>query len=348
MTYVTGVILALAGAIASNLGMNLQKLSKSQGQQRVGHSHKHHLYWCGTFCIALTQVLDFVALGLVSQSVVGALNGAGIASNLIWCNLFFGTTPHANQVYGLLVVCLGNLVVVLTSDATLHEYDIVMLEHLFHQPSFIIYIFIMTNLNVVGFLTRNVSHGHSTGRLRAPLLSGIWSGQTFLCCKMLSELVARSLASSEPNPFHHPLPYILIILLGCSLWIQQCFYNHILAFGDHDLLPIFSCTFIATCILASFCVFQEYSFISWRESLCLWTGLCLILVGIAIFQQHIDVITTHANIRATETAAHTDDSMFSTIELANMSATSHVTNGEITNHNVSSSLNQSEELALVG
>ena len=72
-----GAILAIVAAVISNIGTNVQKHSHTADEEAGKDDHvpyfKRVSWWTGFICTLVGSVLDFIALGLASQSLVAAL-----------------------------------------------------------------------------------------------------------------------------------------------------------------------------------------------------------------------------------------------------------------------------------
>jgi hypothetical protein len=119
-------------------------------------------------------------------------------------------------------------------------------------------------------------------RFRLSAITAVLGGQTFLCSKILAELVATSWNGN--NQLKHPFPYLIAVLLCLSAYVQQQFYARMLQECEPRHLAVFSCIFIVMTVVASFCVFQEYRFIAAEQSCLVWIGLTLAILGVLVFQ----------------------------------------------------------------
>ncbi len=272
--WIIGFILALTGAIATNLGMNLQKYSSQPPNRRW-------IFWVGFLLILITQIFDAIALVFISQSVVGALNAFGIGTNLIWNYVYFQLKPNLTQILGLMIVIIANILIIFNSDTTHHTYNVGDILGLIQSKSFCVYLMVIILLFVGIYYIRN--HQNSYVQLiRTVSIPGLLAGQTVLFVKIITHLMSTSIEAN--NQFIYPFTYILIMCLVLFIWIQQITYNQMIGNPaiDPNSISIYSCIFIMTTIFSSFCVFQEYLFISIISSLSICLCLILIIIGITM------------------------------------------------------------------
>ena len=77
-----GVSLALAGAVLSNFGTNLQKRTHMIDAKLPVEARTHYyarpLWWFGFFLVSVGALADFIALGQGTVSLVTAVGGAAV------------------------------------------------------------------------------------------------------------------------------------------------------------------------------------------------------------------------------------------------------------------------------
>ncbi len=265
---VIGCVLALLGTLTTNLGMNLQKYSTLSET-----NHPRSLWWIGFICIALTQILDFVALGLTTQTIVSTINALGISTNIGWGYYFFKRPPERLQYLGIIIIIGADIIIVLNADNQTHEVTIASIFVLIQNISFVIYILLMM---MIAWAIRH----------KSSMVSGVLSAQAFVCSKLIAGLTLTTIQSD--NQIVHPFFWLLVILLAVIIYFQQTTYQHMLKNSDHSEITTFSSVFILISVIASFCVFEEYSYISVTSSAVIWIAVMILIVGIALIRSTVN------------------------------------------------------------
>ncbi|KDO16148.1 hypothetical protein SPRG_18317, partial [Saprolegnia parasitica CBS 223.65] len=83
-----GATIAIAAAIGSNLGVNVQKRSHMQEDERPKHLQrpytKRPVWWLGMFLVVFGSLGDLFALGFAPQTLVASLGGGStIVANVL-------------------------------------------------------------------------------------------------------------------------------------------------------------------------------------------------------------------------------------------------------------------------
>lgn len=94
-TWTIGILLCIAGAIITSLGMALQKYAHSLNAQRPAHEQRHYVWlprwWAGFVCFVFGQLATVMSLGFGSEAVLSSLGSVALVSSLR-CALFCART----------------------------------------------------------------------------------------------------------------------------------------------------------------------------------------------------------------------------------------------------------------
>jgi len=107
-----GAILAIVAAVISNIGTNVQKHSHTADEEAGKDDHvpyfKRVSWWTGFICTLVGSVLDFIALGLASQSLVAALGGGmTLITNVVVARFYNNEKTYWTDVTGVVFIIIG-------------------------------------------------------------------------------------------------------------------------------------------------------------------------------------------------------------------------------------------------
>jgi hypothetical protein len=269
-----GAILALIAAILSNLGMTIQARWRTRSDA----------YWVGLSLIATAQVLDFLALADVSPVLIGAFLALGLATLPFWrWVLDRRSRPTRGELLGIAIIILADTLVVLSSSD--QALDLESLLTLLAATPSVVYACVSWIVLVVLFTRATKPHVHP---LESAMLPALLGAQLFLGSKVLS----GCLFHSASDAVQHPLFWLVFVLVLLLVWFQQRTYRSMLQNGSAGILPVFQCFWMLHVALMSFVALQEYAMLPWRDSLRIWIGMALLLVGVGLLQQTADVAAT--------------------------------------------------------
>ena len=152
-----GATIAIAAAIASNLGVNVQKRShnceglKSLAMQRP--YTRRPMWWFGMALVIFGALADFVALGFAAQTLVASIGGGStIFANVVFAHYWLKQELYITDIIGVALVTVGVITLACASSEGGH-YTIDEIYTLMQAPQFIAYIFI-TVVFVVALMIR--------------------------------------------------------------------------------------------------------------------------------------------------------------------------------------------------
>ncbi|OQS05020.1 hypothetical protein THRCLA_02791 [Thraustotheca clavata] len=152
-----GATIAIAAAIGSNLGVNVQKRSHDQEDQRPKHLRrpytKRPIWWLGMFMVVFGSLGDLFALGFAPQTLVASLGGGStIVANVLIARFWLKQQLYFTDMIGVALVSTGVVVLALSSSEE-GKYSVNELFVLMQAPGFIVYA-ILTTVFVASLLLR--------------------------------------------------------------------------------------------------------------------------------------------------------------------------------------------------
>jgi hypothetical protein len=150
MSWLLGACIALIGSIGSNFGLNLEKYSFTKNAalsvnlQRV--YYKQPLYLCGLLLVIIGSVFDFIALGLVAQSIVAPIGSITLVTNVLFAHYWLKEQVSSAELIGTGLILVGSLLAVTFGDHSDIDHSLSDILHLWTGLEFIIYIIICTLL----------------------------------------------------------------------------------------------------------------------------------------------------------------------------------------------------------
>ena len=137
-----GGILVVSASVVSNVSANIQKRSHNMEElrpvaERRGYARRK-LWWIGMLGVICGGVMDFVALGFASQTLVAALGGAASMLTNGTVSYFWNREPAGpTDLAGATAVVSGAAVFACTARAS-RAYSLAQLERLFVEPVFVV------------------------------------------------------------------------------------------------------------------------------------------------------------------------------------------------------------------
>jgi drug/metabolite transporter (DMT)-like permease len=145
--WAAGILLCLAGAAATNLGLTLQKRSFlnndacSPSKQRA--AGKQPLWLGGLFVFLIGQLLNLLAFGYTSQALAATLGSFSLVTNGVFAPCLLRERLTKPIVLSIGVIMAGSVAVVLSSSRAPQEYALDELVHLLQRPLFVAYLSVL-------------------------------------------------------------------------------------------------------------------------------------------------------------------------------------------------------------
>ena len=137
-----GSILVISASIVSNVAANVQKRSHNIEQLRPEEEQRPYvrrkLWWLGMAGVVVGGIMDFLALGFASQTLVASLGGAAsLITNAVVSHTWNRESAGISDCIGSLSIIAGSIVFAFTAQES-RSYTLMELEDLFIQPVFVV------------------------------------------------------------------------------------------------------------------------------------------------------------------------------------------------------------------
>jgi magnesium transporter len=291
------VACSLTLSFAAAVGINLQKLSMTREETMTikRPSYLQPLWCIGMAILIIDASADFVWIGLAPQSLLAPLGGLSLGFNILLAPIFHKKEKVTRKiVIATAWIYVGTIVTVLFAVDSAPTYSLKNLVEFIINPSFILYA-----LGCFAFQGSLAYHGmrqnNSFQTVHYCGLAGCFGGQTILFAKSASELVKTALITGDYQDWTtSPLPYLFVLGMIGTVLTQLNFLNTGLAkFDALVVVPIYQSFWNAFGITGGLIFFQEYKYMSTRDSVMYAIGILITLMGVAILVRERTVGKDH-------------------------------------------------------
>mmetsp|Transcript_25787 Transcript_25787/g.73040 ORF Transcript_25787/g.73040 Transcript_25787/m.73040 type:complete len:519 (+) Transcript_25787:194-1750(+) len=325
-----GVIMSILSSIASNLGVNIQKLSMTAELRKLSRdpSHQEKAYiFQRTWLIGLVFVIagsigDFAALGFAAQSLATPVGGFTMVANVVFAHFFLHEKLCKRDLVATALVVIGVVLVAASADKTEKTFALDCLLKLYERAVFIGYLVLLFFImGLIYMLTRwfekqkkENPRGESYRRWKRlhpvcpAALSGLIGAQSVLFAKCSAELI-KSTINGE-NQFAKWQTYVIILCMVFTIFNQL----HWLAVGLRSfdavlIIPVFQCFFITGGVIGGGVMFAEFSHLKTWEKILFVVGVGITVAGVVLLSQrdHDQVIAESASKVIPEFSGGTDE-----------------------------------------
>eukprot|EP00928_Gymnodinium_smaydae_P055977 TRINITY_DN39437_c0_g1_i1.p1 TRINITY_DN39437_c0_g1~~TRINITY_DN39437_c0_g1_i1.p1 ORF type:complete len:406 (-),score=76.76 TRINITY_DN39437_c0_g1_i1:81-1277(-) len=236
----TGVVICLVGSTSIALGLVLQKLSHERNAlSECPVSFTRQPWWIVGFVVFLIgQILNLVAMGMLSQLVLSCLGGYALIANAVFARCILGEMLRPVEILAMLGVVLGIVVVISCTPAVSDSaWDIDMMIAALCARTFLC---TCVALGVVMVCTFSLARSRTELKPVAwALLSSICGGYSVMFFKDVS-LLASAAAAGTAQPWLDYRAYCLLVAGLCCGSSQIHTLNVALQMGEAVMVvPIF-------------------------------------------------------------------------------------------------------------
>ena len=300
-----GVMASIIGSITLNLGINVQKLAFVR-LARMPAETRGKIYcsplWILGFAIFLVgNAGDAVGLTFTAQSIITPLGSVSLVSNLLFAWLLVGEKLDKATVGATVLIILGVVAIVTSSNASCSSYTIDLLMGRFRQASFLIFAFFHISLLAgLWWYTHKMEKKMAAGseglfhltlrerfnmRLAYPIVASLFAAWTVLLVKGFGELLKVSFRSGSTQFLRIETWLITVgFVLSCPLQIVYI-QKGLAYFEAMYVVPIFSsCWSIGSISMGALFWGEFAEFAPW-QFVVFFCGVLLVMVGIVLLQQ---------------------------------------------------------------
>jgi drug/metabolite transporter (DMT)-like permease len=227
-----GVCVSLVGHSTSALGLNLQRYAHVM---KSDQPLVRRLPWLiGMACIALCEVINFVAMSLAPVSIITPLGAFSVIASAVFGNLLFSEPVTRTGILGIACITIGTILIVTNGPSSSRDFTVEQFKDLIARPYVIAYICGIAAVMVfLGIFGRNNLFGILG-------LASLGAANSIVISKALSTFVKVSIF--EANQLSKLLPYILAVVLVLSLVLQVRMVNR--ALENHKCYIVNSLYFV--------------------------------------------------------------------------------------------------------
>ena len=299
-----GIMSSIIGSITLNLGINVQKLAFVR-LARIPAETRGKIYcyplWILGFAIFLVgNAGDAVGLTFTAQSIITPLGSVSLVSNLLFAWLLVGEKLDKATVGATVLIILGVVAIVLSSNASCSSYTIDLLMDRFRQAPFLIFSFFHISVLVGLWWYTHKMEKKMTGpeglfrltlrerfnlRLAYPIVASLFAAWTVLLVKGFGELLKVSFRSGSTQ-FLRIETWLITFGFVLSTPLQIVYIQKGLAhFEAMYVVPIFSsCWSIGSISMGALFWGEFAEFEAWQFVI-FFCGVLLVMVGIVLLQQ---------------------------------------------------------------
>jgi uncharacterized membrane protein len=295
--WIVGVFLAALASLISNLGVTLQKLLHNQTLEKGGDRskyYKHPLWWLGVSLVVLGSLADFAALSFSPQSMIAPLGSLTLVSNVIFAPYLLKERITRRDLVGTALIIGGCCVTVLFADHSSNEYTPSELFELFANRGYQVYCVIVA-IMIVG-LRSYIHEGEKLDmesteyeekrkymRFAYPASAGVVGAQSVLFAKCTVELLTANFVFKSGNMFVYPQTWIILTLLGITIFCQIKWLNEGLQqFDASYTVPVFQAFWILLSVISGLMFYKEIDGMNTIAKVFFFVGIIVTIYGVSM------------------------------------------------------------------
>eukprot|EP00501_MAST-03F_sp_TOSAG23-6_P001436 GSMAST32.ASY1.ANO1.1493.1 assembled CDS len=273
--------MSIFASIASNFGLNVQKLSMNKEQLRNLAKRRPYIrqpsWGTGLILVVCGSIADFAALGFAAQSLITPVGGITMVANVFFAYAFLGENVTRKDVFATVIICSGVALIPVFADKSESCYTADDLIMLFQRWQFVSYA-------VYGDNSKEYALARTLHRFGYPTLSGLIGAQDVLFAKATAELIKSSFRGE--NQFRYISTWLIVVMMVLCIFAQLHFLAMALKHFDAVyVVPVFQCFFISGSIIAGAVYYREFEDFSFSQTIGFIIAVALTLVGVYILSQ---------------------------------------------------------------
>jgi len=247
-----GATLCIVGGLSITLGLNLQKHVHNTNTLKVSYV-RLKLWWMGVFLMALGELGNFMAYGYASATVVAPLGCVNVICNAFVSHLVLKEPLTLMEVIGLFLAIAGSVSVVMNAPTSLVHLTMANFLSLVERWEFLLFLgLVIVAFTMLLFLPLRLKQRYVVYYV---LMCSLLGSVTVMCTEGLSSAVV--LTVSGDNQFSDWLPWVLLIVAACTVFLQLRYLNCAMGcFGASQVVPVYYVLF-SLCAIATGIVLLE-------------------------------------------------------------------------------------------
>jgi len=271
--YLLGVCVSLFGHSISALGMNLQRYAHTLQTNAPLYKRKPWIF--GLLCMALCEVINFIALSLAPASVVAPLGSFSVVCSALFGGLIFGERVGPDAVTSIVFIVIGAFITVYNGPPNSKDLSVEEFKDIIGSPKTLVFIVtLLVLMAVLGVLGRkNV--------FASIALASVSAGNTITLSKTLSMFVKMSITTQ--NQLNNFLPYLILGIIVASVILQLKCINKAMETHKSFVVSAFYFVMLTTMTIINATVLFGEMISLKTNTLIMFSGGCVcVMIGVWI------------------------------------------------------------------
>jgi multidrug transporter EmrE-like cation transporter len=194
----------------------------------------------GMICLALCEVINFVAMSLAPVSIITPLGSFSVIASAVFGYAIFGEIVTKSGIFGIALITLGTVAIVVSGPSSSTDFTVEEFKSLISRPIVISYFLsIIGVMALLGFCAFNNLFGILG-------LASVSAANSIILSKALSTFVKVTILQS--NQLTNFLPYGLIAVMAFSIVLQVHMVNR--ALKNHKCYIVNSLYFVMLTVMS--------------------------------------------------------------------------------------------------
>ncbi|XP_054876464.1 magnesium transporter NIPA1 isoform X2 [Poeciliopsis prolifica] len=286
-----GIAIAVISSFINGSTFVLQKKGILRSRDK-GCLYLTDVVWCcGTLCMIIGQVGNFLAYNLAPAVIVTPLGALGVLFGAVLASWILEERLNVLGKLGCIICCCGSVVLIIHAPkaAASSRQE---LEDGLSDPVFVTYILLVLLTLVTLIVWVAPAHGTSNIMVYVAICSLLGSF-TVPSSKGLGLVAPDVFGKGQSNVGTVALFLGLLGALAVSILIQFFFINKALeCFSANIFEAIYYVTFTSTVIFASALLFKEWTGLTVTDGLAMLCGLTTVCVGVILLRISQEAVIT--------------------------------------------------------
>eukprot|EP00835_Amoeboradix_gromovi_P001626 NODE_78_length_23131_cov_0.599427.p8 type:complete len:307 gc:universal NODE_78_length_23131_cov_0.599427:16632-17552(+) len=274
----SGKVIGLSLAVSSSILIGSSFIITKRGLEHPNYLQSK-TYWLGMSCMALGEVLNFLAYSFTSAITVTPLGALSVVFGNILAFIFLKENMSKVGWLGVILCLLGAVLVILNSPEEEPINSVTEMLNFAVQPGFLAYLAVV--LSATYFLMYKVEH---IGKKRLFIYLTICSAVgsiTVIACKAFG--IAIKLTIEGNNQLAQPSTWAFLVIMILCITTQMTYFNKALdGFASNVVTPIYYCGFTSLTIVANVILFKDRNSASPKDVLGVLIGFIISFIGVYV------------------------------------------------------------------
>lgn len=271
-----GIALSLLGQCMNALGMNFQRYGNVMESDKPLVARWPWII--GLVCLALCEVLNFLALSIVPVSIIATLGSFSIIASAVFGQILFHESVSVQGVSGICFIVYGALITIVNGPSSAKDMSVEEFEVVFRKPLTIAYFSCTFTMMVLLAIC-------GRGRLIPSIaFAALGAGNSINISKALAVFVKMSLTAE--NQLANVLPYVMTGIMIGLIVLQMRFLNLALAQSKtYIVTSIYFVLLTTMSVLNATVIYGDLMELSEIRMMMFFAGALSIMLGVFLLSQ---------------------------------------------------------------